>query len=607
MSLKLFDLASFRNEDAFGTPEDGESLLGFLRRLAAANAYSHLGDFQARLEMRYGRPMLEDLPQLAEKLGVDEDVLERIAPHANPDCAALDWRFQRSEVDPFCPACVHNGSVWKQSWRHCLVSACSEHGLALQCLCPRCGVTLSPAIGGFKTCECGYLLQDFPRIEATEGEVHIARLIEAAGRESLTANIGPWASDVPGDISRFLFFLATSDSATRSNKPGKVALPRTVEATQDFMSPVHGLLSDWPHAFERSVEIRLNSGPQHLNSAPARLGKWYQRLMSFRCTAYDPFQERVGEIVRRVFDGTYTGALTPDEGREWVSATKASKLLGVRAERLVSAVSDGVVNGRLHHSGHGHRHTTIPMDEVDRLWELRAGFVSSKDASDFLGVSKKQFSLLVECGFVEKASEDGRHPLVDGTVDLPALAALVDGIRNELAPALPNGRKICFRDLNLRRTTDRKALFLLLRQIKNGQIHPIAAAKDDRLADFSFCAEEVDRFIKGAAGPAPLTAKDVAELTGWKHECVTHWCKEGLLESSQGRRGGADTFFIQHQDLVEFQRRFVVVSDVAKRTGSSSKHIMACTSQDGMVTVGSKKAGTTSRCHLLEIDMLLPN
>ena len=287
------------------TPEDGESLLGFLRRLAAMNAYAHLGDFLSLVELRYGRPMLEDLPILAEKLGVDVGVLERIAPHSSPDFATLDWRFQRSEVDPFCPACIQDGRVWKQSWRHSLVSACPEHGLVLQGLCPRCGVTLSSTKGGFRTCECGYQLQDFQRIEATAGEVHIARLIEAAGRESLEANIGPWKADVPGDISRFLFFLATSDHSTRSKKPGKVALPRTLEATRDFMVPVHDLLADWPRAFDRNVEKRLNSGPQAFNSAPARLGKWYQRLMSFRGAAFDPFEERVGKTVGRVFDGSY--------------------------------------------------------------------------------------------------------------------------------------------------------------------------------------------------------------------------------------------------------------------------------------------------------------
>ncbi|WP_282052035.1 TniQ family protein [Phaeobacter inhibens] len=588
------------------TPEDGESLLGFLRRLAAMNAYAHLGDFLSLVEVRYGRPMLDDLPSLAEKLGVDVGFLERIAPHANPDFATLDWRFQRSKLDPFCPACIQDGRVWKQSWRHCLVSACPEHGLVLQSRCPRCGVTLSSTKGGFRTCECGYQLQDFQRVEATAGEVHIARLIEAAGRENLEENIGPWKADVPGEISRFLFFLATSDHSTRSDKPGKVALPITLEATRDFMVPVHDLLADWPCAFDRNVEKRLNSGPQEFNSAPARLGKWYQRLMSFRGAAFDPFQEQVGKTVGRVFDGSYAGVLTPDEAREWIPAAKAAKLLRVRAERLVSAVSAGEVKGRLQHSGHGHRHTTISMDEVDRLRDLRARFVSSKDAGEFLGVAKKQFSLLIECGFIQTTSEDAKHPLVDGSVDLPALIALVDGIRNEIGPAPPNGRQVRFRDLNLRRTTDRKALFLLLRQIRDGQIRPVAALKDDLLADFAFCGEEVDRFIKGVSGPAPLTARGVAELTGWKHECVTHWCKEGLLKSSQGRRGGADTYFIRHQDLVEFQKRFVVVSDVAKRSGSTSKHIMAYISQDGMVTVGSKKAGTTSRCHLLDIDMLLP-
>ena len=138
-----------------------------------------------------------------------------------------------------------------------------------------------------------------------------------------------------------------------------------------------------------------------------------------------------------------------------------------------------------------------------------------------------------------------------------------------------NGRQVRFRELNLRRTTDRKALFQLLRQIRDGQIRPVAASKDDPLADFAFCGEEVDRFIKGAIGPAPLTARDVTELTGWKHECVTHWCKEGLLKSSQERRGGADTYFIRHQDLIEFQKGFVVVSDVARELGSLSKHIIS--------------------------------
>lgn len=177
------------------------------------------------------------------------------------------------------------------------------------------------------------------------------------------------------------------------------------------------------------------------------------------------------------------------------------------------------------------------MDEVDRLRDLRARFVSAKDAGEFLGVAKKQFLLLIECGFVQTASEDAKHPLVDGGVDLLALIALVDGIRDKIAPAPPNGVQVRFRDLNLRRTTNRKALFQLLRQIRDCQIRPVAASKDDPLADFAFCGEEVDRFIKGVPDPAPLTARDVAELTGWKHECMTHWCKEGLLKSSHGRRG----------------------------------------------------------------------
>lgn len=204
------------------------------------------------------------------------------------------------------------------------------------------------------------------------------------------------------------------------------------------MVPVHDLFADWPRAFDRNVDKRLNSGPQKFNSAPARLGKWFHRLRSFHVAAFDPLQERVGKTVGRVFGVSYAGALTPDEAREWISAANAAKLLRFRVERLVSAVSTGAVKGRLQHSGH--RHTTIPMDEVDLLRDLRARFVFSNNAGEFLGVAKKQFSLLIECGFIQTASGETKHPLVDGSVDLPALIALVDGIRDEIAPAPPNGR-----------------------------------------------------------------------------------------------------------------------------------------------------------------------
>ena len=86
---------------------------------------------------------------------------------------------------------------------------------------------------------------------------------------------------------------------------------------------------------------------------------------------------------------------------------------------------------------------------------------------------------------------------------------------------------------------------------------------------------------------------------------MTHWCKEGLLKSSQGRRGGVDTFFILHQDLVEFQKKFVVVSDVAQELGSLSKHIISRASDGGTQTTGSKMSGSASRCHLLKISTLV--
>ncbi len=95
------------------------------------------------------------------------------------------------------------------------------------------------------------------------------------------------------------------------------------------------------------------------------------------------------------------------------------------------------------------------------------------------------------------------------------------------------------------------------------------------------------------------TAKDVAALTGWKHECVTHWCKLGLLNSSRARRGGADTFDISAKDLVEFQKRYVVLADLARDLGTSSRALRLALLEKGAEIIGEKATEATTRCALV--------
>lgn len=165
--------------------------------------------------------------------------------------------------------------------------------------------------------------------------------------------------------------------------------------------------------------------------------------------------------------------------------------------------------------------------------------------------------------------------------------------------------QIDFTDINRRRTTDRMALSNLLAAIKSGDVVPCRAEGDWLLGAFQFDTSRIQNFIQLAKGPSPYSALEVAEITGWKHECVLHWCNEGFLKPEKRRRGGATTNLIHPSDLADFQKRFIVVSDLAQQVGTSSRNLMNPQNDFINVTVGSNLVASTSRCHLVEIAGLL--
>lgn len=574
-----------------------ESLTGFLRRLADLNAYKHVGAFLGRLELRYGRRMIEDLPGLAAKLGVTASGLREISPRARPTRPALEWRFQRSRCDPVCPDCIADGRIWQQAWRHSLVTACPEHKIRLQAICPRCWTSLAPGAGGYQTCECGLALEAFPRDAASDGECQISGLISGVAG---AAHPAPFVGETPLDIANFLYFLSTSELQGSTAKPGKTPLPRTVEDAVEFIRPVANFLADWPVNFDAHVRTRLHAGPPDANSAPERLGAWYQRLMKFRAPAYEPFRARVGEIINETFEGAYAGALADSGQRSWVSAAAAARDIGVRAERLVAEVANGRVPGRQHHSGLGHRHTQVPAEAVEAIKVDRERFFSAKAAAEHLGVGKKYFMMLREAGLVVEIPMGERPPLTDGGFDRDALTALVSGIRDSGRGRQTGGKMIPFREISLRRTTDRAGLLTLLRAVANGEIRPSVALPEHRLGDILFDAAQISEFLETAKSPKPYTALEVAEITGWKHECVTHWCKQGLLHSTAGRRGGAETMLIRPEELAEFQCRYAVVADMARMLSTSSRHLLHRLQTAGVPAVGAKAVDGSRRCLLVD-------
>ncbi len=579
-------------------PQRDESLLGYLKRHSDAEGYPDLGGFLTDIGCPYGRPLVENAERLAVALGVEFQLLEPLLPRSRPTDPALDWRFHRMHADPVCPACLASRLPRRKEWRHALVSACAVHGTELLETCPGCESPLGLANDGHASCICGARYADAPQIPATVGAVQISRAI--AG---LPANVVGFDLEHGSDrsVARTVWFLASAMRSTRTGKPGKKGMPKSVQGAREMIRPVEPLLIDWPTAFDRHVQHLWNSPEADGQTAAARLGAWYQGLMKQTGPVANGLQKRCLHIAATICGDAYGLAGHADEAA-WVSAAEGARMLGIRAERIVDAVRTGVMNGRLARSGAGHQHTIVARSDVETTRILRATMLDKKQARELLGVSRQQFELLLEASVVAPVHVDVRHPCVNGSFDRDELTRTVTIIRKNLAPT--GGIEeptLAFRDLSLRKTTHKTALLAVFRAIKSGTIQARHFGSEQRLGDALFSEREISDLLAAQGAPSAMTAGEVAQITGWRPECVTHWCAEGLIVSTHGRVGGANAWLIAPADLAQFQREYLVLADVAEQGQTTSRALISRLAGQGISTVGAKAVGKTARGHLLSV------
>lgn len=454
-------------------------------------------------------------------------------------------------------------------------------------------------MGGYRTCACGYALSEFDRVPAEPFDVALSALIVGAPHPSRSCLPPSLATGEVERIASFLRFLASHEGASLTGKPGKTAHPVRVVDARAFLSPLGEVLSDWPAGFDRLVRRRLSTGDQSQQTAAGRLGRWYHGLMRFGGGAHQPFRERLVAVVRETFSDPYLNARheTVDAEGAWMSAAAAARVLGVRPDRIVEAVAAGAIEGRVHHSGLGHRHCSLTRETVAAIAAHRARFRDARSVASMLGISKAQLRLLADAGLLPQAPE--RLALVDGTIDGDAIERTVAALR---AWAIDRpGKTIPFSSIGLRRTTDRGALIEALRGIFSGSIAPVAAPDDAALGAFEFLSAEIEGAVARLRRGRGWTAQQVAEVTGWKEACVSAWCRQGLIAATPFPRSRGIGYTIEPEALAAFQTRYVTVAALARDAGCSPRGMLRRLADAGVLTHGVFTDGTARRGHVVRI------
>ena len=571
-------------------PRPDESLHGYLEELAAHNGLSNSRNMLAALGMPgYGRRLSARLAELEALLGLTAGALTALVPSDRPSLPIARWQFQRRGVDPVCPGCLTEAGYRRRAWDHALILACPRHGRRLLDTCPACGGAVSLADGSPTHCICGYPWSAADTAPATERELAVSAALANTAHTARSGLPRPLDTTTPPDLDRLVYFLAAHAPANATAaKPRKAPLPATIAAGAAFLEPAFVQLHPWPDGFDAEVRRRLAGADDPAIGIAGRLGYWYQVLKRLDGDAYGAIFERLRTVVGEDFDGSYFGATGPSDGARWISAREAARRLHVRDERVVAAVRDGALAGRVEHTGFGHAHTVVKAAQIASIGAEARRFGDTAVAAERLGLPRRLFEHAVEAGVVRRTP----------AVELPAFApgpfelATVERLASRMLAAprrRSDGATVVLAELSLRRTTDRRRFHEFLRGIFNGDVAPVAGDQVTVVGELRYAVSDVRRYLP-RDDPNRVSIQDLARASGWKHDVIRGWLRQELIAgAAPASRGRAHEIALA--DVVAFQSAYVPIATLAAALSLSPRALKERLEAAGVELCGAIDAG----------------
>ncbi|MDH6167132.1 hypothetical protein M2282_002281 [Variovorax boronicumulans] len=242
-------------------PNVGESLAGFVLRVAQRNGYTTESQLLTSLQHRK-QPAFKEF---CERLSLSDTERSRLfgaLPRrwgADIMGVVLSVRDFNHESVRWCPRCLDEKGFLNGRWDLKLVCACVHHSIWLHESCGRCGrrQTRATVIAGH--CECGSSLADGSGSPAPPHVVDLTHALGGDGGMKLTTKSPPASALVANLLVRYLGQFSTRAQPSR---PGQVVGLDRLAVASAVVSGTAALLKDWPTGFHALLSAMQSTAAQ---------------------------------------------------------------------------------------------------------------------------------------------------------------------------------------------------------------------------------------------------------------------------------------------------------------------------------------------------------
>lgn len=552
-------------------PHRDESGLGYYRRLAANNVLSGWRELAGMAGVpRNAGALLEQADLVAGVLGLEPEWTQQVREQ---DVVRRGWgHLHRKQTDAVCPACLAEAPYLRHYWGHAYVTACAVHRIQLVDRCDACGERLSSGRDQIDQCECGHDLRELPRQPSTPSQHWLSALMASDGTSAGRAEPRLKGVDL-GVLVQVVATLCLAADPTRPMAPRALAYPQSVSAAVAFLGSLELLLADWPRGFQAHVASRMAAGKPEARTLNTLLGPWYISLRKLCLgTALEPFLQAIIDVAAEQFDGLLgldSAKAMAEAATDHLRAPEAARAIGVSEDRLLKAIQAGECAYRTRRMGtRGHIYE-IPRDEVTRIQQRRAEWVSADAACTLAGVPPAVLEHMMAAGVIQADVNWRQDLLKGGPVASASLSALFDRICAAVEPVSVGGDEtLTWAGLTSRRMGDKQAIRSTMQAIADDKLKAIGLGQ--RLGDLVFRRADVAMYFGTPLLEAGMSIQQLSKFTGWKWESIAYWIDEGLLESESILLRGRPCRVVLPHQLLTFRQTYVPLADLARGMGTKS-------------------------------------
>lgn len=528
-------------------PQEDESLLGLLVRLAGRNGYDSASWVAALAGFAIPTDCVSDGPldALSTLTGLPVDVLERMRVRheqhnlcrIGPHVVKRDSLYiQRPRV---CPRCLAESPHHRLFWLVGSIGVCPTHGVELLRSCPACGKPLCWQTSGLTHCRCGADLREVEGAPADTPQFEAAHLLHAA------------YSDAPELLPEFLRDRSFGEVLLTIQFLAKVGEPKDkltgarwweLGDTDQSLEAALAACRHWPDGFHHLLD-RWSAAAR---TRPGRYGLGKEFGCLFTAISHLPHDGWAAPIRAAFRDYVMNRkdiALTARQRKaigiasgEDVTLAEARKELGAgfnRTKRLVEMLG-------LNRNAAAGKGMPVVVDgkAVAALGRHRTKLINFQEVVRRFGIARSRVKQLVEAGMIHPvhgATDEGFGRWAFDSLHVDAFLAEFES--RVVPPASAGWEAAGFERVRASGWHHGIELKDILLMVLNGRLVPRGI--DERERGLKRLVFDMDEWLRLAneidlAATSSLSIPEAAKRLGLKQQVVYHLAKSGMVETVFG-------------------------------------------------------------------------